>query len=150
MAITVMCVNETTTIRPLFSTPLEGDVALCALCLFGTCRLCFRLRLCDCNECQGGQRSRGWHKGSPEGQQGGRSIIGVSTAAHKYWVCLYFFLSFFYSTSKRAQGATQLSDRGVDWKREWELPQKLIAACWLSHVSIELFILFYVSKQIDI
>lgn len=30
-----------------------------------------------------------------------------------------------------------------------ELPQKLIAACRLSHVSIELFILFYVSKQID-
>lgn len=31
-----------------------------------------------------------------------------------------------------------------------ELPQKLIAACRLSHVSIELFILFYVSKRIDI
>lgn len=30
-----------------------------------------------------------------------------------------------------------------------ELPQRLIAACRLSHVSIELFILFYVSKQID-
>lgn len=33
---------------------------------------------------EGGETERKGAKGSPEVQQGGRSIIGVSTAAHKY------------------------------------------------------------------